>query len=185
MTEDVEKRIAHFVDDVVMPCANPLPNVPPNLQGDWKSGDGWTSWIAVPSSVNNDDLNAVEHQFRVRLPPLFRAYFLYKQVLDGDFGIVRLPNMTPPDLLGDLRRQMAIASELPALRENSLLPFGRDGNDGGPICFKTDEPNAQGDFPIYFADHELLADSAYRGERRWDSFEHLIDDIQTDILSRK
>ena len=106
-------------------------------------------------------------------------------MLDGDYGLVRLPDMQPSDPLASLRSQIAIAADpnCPALTQHKLLPFGQDGNDGGPICFKTDQPTEAGDFPIYFADHELLSDPSYSGKRVWDSFEHLLVAIESDILS--
>ena len=178
-------RIAHFIDDVVLPRLNPLPGVPVELRGDWSSGDGWYSWIAIDSPVSDDDMNDIERDAGISLPPLFRAYFLYKQMLDGDYGLVRLPDMDPSDPLGNLRSQIAVSSDpnCPALSQNNLLPFGQDGNDGGPICFKTDQPTDDGDFPVYFADHELLSDPSYSGKRVWDTFGQLLKAIETDILS--
>lgn len=128
-------------------------------------------------------MESLEQYSGVSLPPLFRDYFLYKQILDGDRGIIRLPDMTPPDPLANLKSQMAVVHDCRALQQHSLLPFGQDGNNGGPICFKTDEPTTNGDYPIYVTDHERLSDLSYSGERRWNSFEHLLDEIQADILS--
>jgi len=183
--DDAQKRIARFIDDVVLPRANPLPGVPAELRGEWSSGDGWFSWIAVPSPITEKDLDAIEHNIGTTLPPLFRAYFLYKQILDGDCGIVRLPDMMPPAPIGNLKSQMAVFSDCRSRQHHALLPFANDGNDGGPICFKTDEPTTSGDYPIYFTDHERLADPTYSGERRWDSFEQLIDVLEVDILSHR
>lgn len=180
---DPQKRIAHFIDEVVLPRANPLPGVPPELRGAWSSDDGWFSWIAIPSPISVKDWNVFEQSIGVVFPPLFRAYFLYKQILDGDYGFVRLPDMSPPDPLDNLKSQMAVFFDCKSLQHHALLPFGQDGNDGGPLCFKTDEPTPEGDYPIYFTDHELLADPAYSGERRWNSFEHLIDELEAHILS--
>ena len=180
---DARKRIAHFIDEVVLPRANPLPAVPPELRGTWSSDDGWYSWIAIPSPISAKDWSDFEQSVGFDLPPLFREYFLYKQILDGDYGLVRLPDMSPPDPLDNLRAQTAVLFECECLRHQALLPFGQDGNDGGPICFKVDEPTPDGDYPILFTDHESLADPAYPGERRWDSFEHLIDVLEADILS--
>lgn len=179
-----KESIASFIDEVVLPNAGPLPVVPPELRGDPFLDDGWFLWIAVPSLVTEEDLDNLERQFRVRLPPLFREYFLYKQILDGDFGIVRVPDMTPPDPLANLRSQMSEFLNCEVLQNHALLPFAQDGNDGGPICFKIDEPTSNDDYPIYFTDHELLRRPGYSGEKRWDSFEHLLDDIRASTLAR-
>ncbi len=175
--------MAYFIDEVVLPRANPLPGVPHDLRGEWSSGDGWYSWIAVPSLLTEKDLDAVEQTMGVKMPALFREYFLYKQILAADFGIVRLPKMMPPDPLANLKAQMAMLFQFKCLQDHALLPFGQYGNDGGPICFKFDEPNVDGDYPIYFTDHHLLSDKSYSGEKRWESFEELIDVIESNFLS--
>lgn len=181
---DHKEIIVSLIDEVVLPNAGPLPGVPPDLRGDPFLDDDWFYWTAVPSPVTADDLDDLEQQYRVSLPPLFREYFLYKQILDGDFGIVRMPDMCPPDPLASLKSQMSEFSNCEALQNHALLPFAQDGNDGGPICFKTDEPTLYGDYPVYFTDHELLLRPTYSGEKCWDSFEHLIGDIRASILAR-
>ncbi len=99
--------------------------------------------------------------------------------------IVRLPDMDLSDPLEDLRSQIAVSSapHCPALAQNNLLPFGQDGNDGGPKCFKTDQPTGAGDYPVYFADHKHLSDPSHSVKRVWNSFAHLLNAIEADILS--
>ena len=180
---EAQEYIAYFIDEVVMPRANPLPGVPPELRGTWSSADGWFSWIAVPSPVTEDDLDSLEKRVGAKLPTLFRAYFLYKLILDGDFSLASLPAMHPENPLAELESQIAIVTDCSWLSEQSFLPIGQDGNDGGPICFKTVEPTPTGDYPIYFADHERLGDLNYAGERRWTSFAELLYSIEADILA--
>jgi len=183
LMKPTQERIRHFIDDIVLPRANPLPGVPEELRGDWSSDDGWYSWKAIPSPVSWNDLAALEQRFGIKFPPLFSAYFLYKQILDGDYGIVRMPDMRPPSPLQELESQMMIYFKSPSLQAHNLIPFGQDGNDGGPICFKTDLPTPEGDYPVYFTDHERLSDSKYAGEERWGSFESLITAIEADMIS--
>jgi len=178
-----QERIRHFIDEVVLPRANPLPGVPEELRGDWSSDDGWYSWKAVASPVTESELGNLGQRFGIVLPPLLSAYFLYKQILDGDFGIVRMPDMWPPNPLCQLEDQMKVYLEFESLQRNNLIPFAQEGNDGGPICFKADLPTSQGDYPLYFTDHERLSDSSYAGEERWGSFELLLDAIEADMLS--
>ena len=178
----IDDKIKYFIDEIVLPRANPLPGVPEHLRGDWNQGD-WYSWIAIDSPVKKEDLNKIEREIKVQFPKLFSDYFLYKQILDGDYGLIRLPDMTPDDPMEGLRSEISLYSEYELFQRNSLLPFAQDGNDGGPLCFKFSEPNSKGDYPIYFVDHGCMTDPNYLGEKRWDSFEDLLDFIVKDTLS--
>jgi len=177
-----EEKIIRFVDNVVLPNASPLPGVPEELRDGNYASEGWYSWTAIPSTINNDDLNIISDQIGFRFPQLFKEYFAYKVILDGDFGLVRFPDMSPSDVLKGLRTQLELYYQFEFFKDASLVPFAQEGNDGGPLCFKIDEPTEDGDFPIYFIDHERLKEDGYKGVKRWDSFSGMLQDIEADIM---
>ena len=178
----IDDKIKYFIDEIILPRANPLPGVPEHLRGDWNQDD-WYSWIAIDSPVKDEDLDEIEVKLNIKFPGLFRDYFLYKQIIDGDYGIVCLPDMLPENPLKELRSEVSMFLEDEFFKINSLLPFGRDGNDGGPLCFKIDQPTSQGDYPIYFVDHSYMNIPNYSCEKKWESFESLIEFIIKDKLS--
>jgi len=179
----IDPYIIRFIDEVVLPRANPLPDVPVELRDGQYESDGWYSWIAKPSSISESELDEISGGFGFSFPKLFKDYFLYKEILDGDMGIVRLPKIIANDPLSELRKEVALYHEFEIFSRVSLVPFAEGANDGGPFCFKIDEPNEEGDFPIYFIDHECLNRAGYCGVKQWDSFRSLLQAAESDILS--
>ena len=125
----IEVKIKYFIDEIILPRANPLPGVPEHLRDEWNQED-WYSWIAIDSPIKKEDINEIERQLNVQFPKLFRDYFLYKQILDGDYGLVRLPDMEPDNPIEGLKSEVSLFFEYEMFQKNSLLPFAQDGNDG-------------------------------------------------------
>lgn len=50
--------------------------VPPEMQVGEVDAEGWVEWRVLPSTLTEADVAAVEKQFGVQFPPLFRAYLL-------------------------------------------------------------------------------------------------------------
>ncbi len=180
----IDPRITRFVDEILLPRQSPTVGVPPELRPDPSHTDEWSRWIAIDSPVTKSDLNALQTEFGVVLPRLYLDYFQYKQIFDGDHGLVRFPDMRPPDPLSDLRHTLSVYQDFFInTKRCRYIPFAEDGNDGGPLCFNLDEPTADGDFAVYFVDHELFRDPSYLGERWYDGFADLILAVERDRLS--
>ncbi len=175
--------MTRFIDEIVLPRRNPLPGLPPEYRADPSCSDEWSDWKIFESSVTDDDWSQLEREAGFRLPTLLQEYYRYKVIMDGDFGLVRLADMRPDTPLRELAANLRMLHQEDCLKRSSLAPFAEDGNDGGPICFKFDQPTEDGDYPIYFVEHGLMRDPSYRGERRWGSFAELIDEIEKNFLA--
>ncbi|MCU0718776.1 MAG: SMI1/KNR4 family protein [Pirellula sp.] len=180
----IDPRIVRFVDDIVLPRRGPAVGVPSALRLDPNNRDEWSDWIAIDSTIDESDLLDLQSELHITLPSLYLDYFRYKQIYDGDQGIVRLPDMKPPDPLADLRNTISVYQEhFAGTKRERYVAFADDGNDGGPLCFNLDEPTPGDDFAVYFVDHELLRDASYVGERRYDGFASVLVAIEKDRLS--
>ena len=180
----VQDRIRRFVDEAFLPRAwDSTSNPPAAMLADGPTGDGWVTWKAVDSPVTDADVFRLEATIGSPLPPLFRAYLMYKCLLMTEFGLVRLPSTPADDPLASVRIYVRLMDEQPYFRPRGLVPFGEDGNDGGPLCFDTSRPTPDGDYPVMFTDHELLPRPGYRGEQRWSGFAELLDVLETDLRS--
>lgn len=83
--------MVRFIDDVLLPRIVEAPDVPAELRADPEDASEWSEWIAVESAVTGEDLDGVEAG--VRMPEVYRQYFLYRQILDGDLGLVQMPDV--------------------------------------------------------------------------------------------
>jgi hypothetical protein len=177
-------RIARFVGVFLATMgAAPAGGVPPDMVAGPPNADGWVPWKTVDSPVGDDDIIELEGAFGVQLPPLFRAYLMYKCLLATDFGILALPR-TPSDRpLDEMVEVMELINRTPFWRTNKLLPFGYDGNGGGWICFDTARPSQDGDYPIMLVEYDRLAQPGYRGQEAWGSFRSMLDALEAMMLS--
>lgn len=180
----IDPRIVRFVDEILLPRRNLAVGVPSSLRPDPDNQDEWSDWVAIDSTVTVSDLLDLQSKFQISLPSLYLDYFRYKQIYDGDQGIIRLPDMKPPDALADLRKLISFCREhFAGTKRERYVAFADDGNDGGPLCFNLDEPTSDDDFAVYFVDHELLGDASYAGERWYDGFASVLLAIEQDRLS--
>jgi hypothetical protein len=179
-----QDRIRSFVDEVFLPRAVTIAVEPPAamVAGDPVDGD-WFPWKAVDSPVSDGDILQLEKAIGAPLPPLFRAYLMYKCLLMTDFGILSLPKTPADDPLGAFRRYVVMMDEEPCFRPRGFVPFAQDGNDGGPLNFDVRRPTPQGDYPVIYTDHELLHRPDYQGQQRWASFEELLEALEADMRS--
>ena len=180
---DPLEYVRQFVDEVAIPRRNPLPGVPESFRVDPSDDSEWTEWLAMPSPVTDRQLDAIESEFQILMPSVLREYFSHIQLLDGDFGMISMPHMRPPDPLSDLRHQIEIVNSHDIFQRRSMLPFAQDGNDGGPLCFQCANDTRVLDAPVFFLDHELLNNDTYQGERRWNSFVEMLTAVAEDLIS--
>jgi hypothetical protein len=132
---------------------------PPEMWAGAVDSDGCVEWRLLPSSLVEPDVAAIEADFRVQFPPLFRAYLLARLHLFSDFRsrnsgyTVRVPPMPAGQPLGPLRELMHAWQPL---IDAGLVPFAELGDGYGPVCFDTTGRAADGDCPVVFLDHEPL-----------------------------
>lgn len=138
-----------FSKDLPAPMRDP--SVPP-------LGD-WIGWKAVPSSVTDADLDALEVETGLPYPPLYRDFLKYRHFVDlTEIGFYFERH------LEDEWRKMLRSSYFDAyyperILGRGLLPFGSETLiDAGHVCFDTRHRRDDGDCPVVYWDHEWVGD---------------------------
>jgi hypothetical protein len=143
--------------------------VPPEMQVGEVNADGWVEWRVLPSTLREADVAAVEAEFGVRLPPLFRAYLLarfqlFNQVKSRRYNQQILMTDTPAGKpLAPLRELM---DEWRPLIDAGFIPFAEWGDSWGPMCFDSAQRAADGECPVVWMDHEALLPLGSEGCRQ-------------------
>ena len=122
--------------------------------------EGCVEWRLLPSPLVEPDVAAVEAEFGVRFPPLFRAYLLARLHLFRDFRSHRhdcTVSLAPMPAGQPLQPLRELLQAWQPLADAGLVPFAEWGDGLGPVCFDSEAQAAEQDFPIVWMDHELLA----------------------------
>jgi SMI1/KNR4 family protein SUKH-1 len=119
--------------------------------------DDWVGWRAIPSTVTDADLDALERETGLTYPPLYRDFLQYLHFVDLTERGLRFE----PHRCHDWRETLRAAYFRSWLRERildvGLLPFGSEAMmDAGPACFDTRRRMADGDCAVVFWDHEWV-----------------------------
>lgn len=134
--------------------------------------EGWFSWKLIPGSLHESDYKEVEREFRVKLPQSFVNWHKQYFFLDCDCSLVRLPESNPNLPLNHVKNNLRWDEQLV---EQKLYPFGREGNDTGPLVFDGREESLNNEFPIRVYDHEFGGNLSGLSEIIFSSFDKLLD----------
>jgi hypothetical protein len=153
---------AYAVDACRMGVASQSPKdagVPTVMQVGEVNGDGWVEWRVMPSTLTDAEVTALEKEFGVQFPPLFRAYLLARfQLFDQVHShrhhqmvfMTATPAGKPLKPLRDLMKGWR------PLIGAGYIPFAQWGDGWGPMCFDSLRRGDDGDCPVVWMDHELL-----------------------------
>ena len=117
--------------------------------------DGWGEWQMIPSPVSSDDVDRLEREIGVRLPPFYRAFLSCRVVLDLDFGDYTLPSIWPRDALVDVRQYLS------ASVGDGFVQFGSARGCGDPLCFDMMDPAQDGDCQVVVFNHDFVPSAAW------------------------
>jgi hypothetical protein len=112
--------------------------VPPEMQVGEVDAYGWVEWRVLPSILTEADVAAVEREFGVQFPPLFRAYLLARFQLFDQVKSRRYDQqilMTPVPAGKPLKQLRQLMSAWRPLIEAGFIPFAEWGDSWGPMCF--------------------------------------------------
>lgn len=135
--------------------------VPKAMQSTAVDKEGWVEWRMLPSTLHEAEIAAVETEFGIHLPPLFRAYLsarfhLFNQVGSRKYQQQILMSDTPSrNPLKPLHDELSAWRPLIA---EGYVPFAEWGDGWGPMCFDDSQRAPDGDCPIVWFEHELLVD---------------------------
>jgi len=133
--------------------------VPAEMWGGPVDDDGWVRWRMLVSSLSEDDVSAVERDFGVAFPPLFKAFLLARFQLFSQVGsrkhkqTIQMTTTPSDGPLEPLREELGAWR---ALIPSGFIPFAEWGDGYGPLCFDAEGRAADGDCPIGWLDHEIL-----------------------------
>jgi hypothetical protein len=133
--------------------------VPREMQVGEVNSEGWVEWCLLPSTLREADVEAMESDFRVRLPPPFRAFLLsrhqlFDQVQSRQYNqLVLMPDTPFGKPLSPLRELM---SAWRPLIDAGFIPFAQWGDGWGPMCFDDARRGNDGECPVGWLDHEPL-----------------------------
>jgi len=133
--------------------------VPLEMQVGPVNADGWVAWQMLPSTLSEEDLAAVEGEFDVRFPPLFRAYLLARFQLFDQIRSLKYRQpifMTDVPSSGHLGNLRTLIQDWYPLLGAGYLPFAEWGDGWGPMCFDLRQQNDEGECPVVWMSHEYL-----------------------------
>jgi len=182
VAEEHRARVRGFADVFLATSGDGLAlGVPDEMRVPEESDGEWVAWKAIPSTICEADIAALEEQVAMAFPPLFKAFLLDRCLLMTDF-VVRLPQTPSNAPLRELMNILEPVREGSFFEEQRLLPFGHDSNDAGPACFDTKKRRADGDCPVVIVDLGRIREAGYAGEPpNWESFAALLDEIQREL----
>lgn len=182
LTDSERERYLRFFDVFLRCRTDCAVGVPDEMRDGPVDDDGWAPWKPVDSTITPAEVLNLESEVGGRFPGLFRAYLTHKAMLMTQFKVV-LP-VTPVDKpLVDLRRNLDLINQTPYYNQNRLVPFGYDSNDAGPVCFDMSQSRKNGECPIVCVEVDFVGDVVYRRRPIAGSFEELLDEIETEMLS--
>jgi len=134
--------------------------IPPEMFAGPISESGWVEWKLLPSTLKASDIEQLETEFGVKFPPSFQAYLLARHHCFDQMSSRRheesimLPDLPSRNPLRKLREELHGWRPLIAA---GLIPFAEFGDGYGPICFDASRRSADGECPILWVDHEVIA----------------------------
>jgi hypothetical protein len=133
--------------------------VPPQMQVGEIDADGWVEWRVLPSTLSETEVAAIEAEFGVQFPPLFRAYLRARFHLFDQVKSLRYDQqvfMTDTPAGEPLKPLRELLSSWRPLTHAGYIPFAEWGDGWGPMCFDAARRDTDGDCPVVWMDHEAL-----------------------------
>jgi len=134
-----------------------LPNVPHEMRADVAdSDDEWNVWKLIPSTITNDELDAIEVKYGLKLPIMVRAFLsTYHHLFEDPIG---------RNGLGSNKLLAFDNTYNPHLTANAFLPFAWDRDNYFIRCIDlTNMPN-EDKCPVLEIDHEYMFDVTFAAE---------------------
>lgn len=158
ITTIVDKHLNKFIEKGV----NILPGkIEPEMAdpGELMSKEEWNKWYPIDSTVTDPELEELENKLNFKFPSDYKIFLKHKHfyelyIYEARFSghIIRTWKRSLISLAFDgYPREFLI--------DKGYFPFA-DWNDWGQLCFDTNNPQVENEYPVVLWDHE-----------RWDEFE--------------
>ncbi|OUC15770.1 MAG: hypothetical protein B0A82_05060 [Alkalinema sp. CACIAM 70d] len=107
---------------------------------------------AMPAS-----LTSVESSIAHKLPSSFKEFLT--QINGGVMGSIRLFGVARGDYFDLAEKQNEYGAFIPPIKAGMMIPFASDWG-GGLYCFDTYHPSQDGEYPIWYWNHEYSEEPA-------------------------
>src|SRR5262245_61846718 len=98
----------------------------------------WVGWRPIPSTVTDADLDGLERETGLALPPIYRDFLQYRHFVELTEVGVRFERHLCSDWQERLRKAYFRSWPRERILDVGLLPFGDEAlMDAGPVCFDT------------------------------------------------
>ncbi len=130
--------------------------------------DDWAVWKPVPSTITDVQMDELQQEFQLQLPPRYRAYLKAYHLLDwqllnrqtehgypGSCSSFMFPSLDTAQGLSEVKR---LIQQWEIFKDTGYIPFaiGEDGQ--GIVCFDTFRQDTDGDCPIVWMMLDTLAE---------------------------
>ncbi|MCL1701848.1 SMI1/KNR4 family protein [Lysinibacillus sp. Bpr_S20] len=128
-------------------CRWMCPDVPEEMKVVDIDGE-WSVWRMIPSTVTEEDIQALEKEFGLHFPEWYKAFI---STYHHYFGVI--PDQSIEDPLNNVRDMFN-----PTLCSLGYLPFSWDTEYGKIICIDLNNNADEDNCAIYEIEHEILFD---------------------------
>jgi SMI1 / KNR4 family (SUKH-1) len=135
----------------------PLPDMPEEMRDtSIKPQDDWIGWKPIPSTVSDDELDALEREIGLAYPPSYRSFLKTSHFYELTEVGVRFARHPIRKWKAELRQEYQ--GWMPdRILGRGLIPFGSETfMDAGPVCFDATRPLSDGECPVVFWDHDSI-----------------------------
>ncbi|HEV3162798.1 MAG TPA: hypothetical protein VGZ22_02070 [Isosphaeraceae bacterium] len=112
---------------------------------------GFAEWRPVESPVDELIAAGFEHFLGVGLPRAFKSYLMYKCLIDVDLYYSILPELDPRHPLGWLEWSVKESRRSELRARPWYVPFTLARAGMGVLCFDSQRPDGDGDYPVMLA----------------------------------
>ncbi|QDU97048.1 SMI1/KNR4 family protein [Lignipirellula cremea] len=119
--------------------------------------DDWSFWNAIESKVTTDEIHDLEKHLGVTFPPSYKELLQHRHFIELQIGEVSFFSHPSSGWRASITDAVFGGYPRALLIDKGYMPFA-NYSDWGLWCFGLNEPNQDGEFPIYQWDHECAED---------------------------
>ncbi|GEP90002.1 SMI1 / KNR4 family (SUKH-1) [Chitinophaga terrae (ex Kim and Jung 2007)] len=159
----IDTHLNKWVEDEL----NKLPiEIDPAMAGPVnEDDDDWNTWLPIPSTVTDAEIEDFEKQLGHKLPGDYKTFLKHRHFYELQIGEVSFCSHPVNTWRADLAEKIFEGYPTKYLLDKGYIPFA-DWSDWGLLCFDTNRNQQDHNYPVVLWDHEL-ADEV---EDRYDDF---------------
>jgi len=128
--------------------------------------EGWQKWYPIESTASDSEIEALETQLNYKLPTSYKDFLKHKHFYELYISEARFSGQEIRNWRRHLIDMAFDGYPKEFLIDKGYIPFAV-WSDWGLLCFDTNKPAKENEYPIVLWDHE-----------RWDEFEEYSDNFE-------